>query len=313
MNIAFTSDLWIVLLIMLVGGILGGIVNFYFVPAPTDQPQSLGRCVILGVGASALVPIFLFITQSKVLDKLFAPVSANLSDSDKAIDTLFFISLCFLAGISSTRFITSVSDQMITQLKEDIKDTNKTVKENSEKIDKTQQVVEETKATAVDTEKKTAENKATLQALKEVQKARSLSNPSNDLSVQPEATRGLSPANSDDPQKGRWGGKNTNNSYQLSATVTAIDSDNDFFRVVLQVLYIGPDPAPADDVVTFHLHNTFTPSVRQAPFQDKKASLELYAWGAFTVGAVTSNGTKLELDLSDPTLVPDAPQTFRDR
>lgn len=315
MNIPFTHDLWSVLLIMLIGGIIGGIVNFYFAPAPDGQVQSLGRCVVLGIGASALVPVFLFITQSKVLDKLFTPVSPTLTEAEKIINTLFFMSLTLLAGISSSRFITSVSDQLITQLKKDVQETKAGVKENGEKLEKTQQDVQETKETVALNQEKTLENKTTLQALKEVQKARSLNPPSirtNDIAETRELELNTF-SDPNDPQKGRWGGKNANKNYQLSASVTAVDSDNDFFRVQLQVAYTGPAPAPSDDSVTFHLHDTFTPPVRQATFQNGKAMLELLAWGAFTVGAVTANGTQLELDLADPNLVPNAPKAFRDR
>ena len=312
MNITFTNDLWTVLLIMLTGGVLGGAVNFFFVSPAPDQPRSLGRSVVLGIGASALVPVFLFVTQSKVLDKLFEPVSITLSQTDKSINILFFISLCLLAGISSTRFITSVSDQLITQLKKDINDTKADIKENQEKITRTQQEVKATDAKVTDTTKKALENKATIRALKEVQKEHSL----QVATAQPITARTFNQLNTivnDDPQKGQWGGQASQNGYELSASVTAVDSDNDLFRVILHVLYTGPAPVQPSNSVTFHLHDTFVPAVRQVPFQDQKATLELWAWGAFTVGAVTTDHTQLELDLSDPDLVPNAPQAFRER
>ncbi len=312
MNITFTNDLWTVLLIMLTGGVLGGAVNFYFVPLSPDQPRSLGRSLVLGMGASALVPVFLFVTQSKVLDKLFEPVSATLSVTDKSINILFFISLCLLAGISSTRFITSVSDQLITQLKKDINDTKADVKENQEKLNQTQQAVKATDAKLTDTAQKALENKATIRALKEVQKEHSL----KVTAAQPTTARMFTQRNSvvnDDPQKNQWGGQSINNEYELTASVTAVDSDNDLFRVLLRVQYTGSAPVQANDSVMFHLPDTFVPSVRTVPFQDRKATLELLAWGAFTVGAVTANQMPLELDLSDPELVPNAPQAFRER
>lgn len=312
MNITFTDDLWTVLLIILAGGVLGGAVNFYFVPLSPDQPRSLGRSLVLGMGAAALVPVFLFVTQSKVLDKLFEPVNATLSQTDKSINILFFISLCLLAGISSTRFITSVSDQLIAQLKKDINDTKADVRQNQEELNQTQQAVKATDAKVADTTKKALENKATIRALKEVQKEHSL----KVLAVQPTATRPFSQLTSianDDPQKGQWGGQSINNGYDLTASVNAVDSDNDLFRVLLRVQYTESAPVKPNDSVTFHLHDTFVPSTRQVPFQGREATLELPAWGAFTVGAVTANQTQLELDLSDPELVPNAPQAFRER
>lgn len=175
MNDVFSADLWTVLLVMLVGGIIGGTVNFFYAPVPGDQPNSLGRCVILGIGASALVPVFLFVTQSKILDKLFNPVQAGvLTESEKAINILVFIGLCLLAAISSARFIASVSDRVIAQLE-------KKVEQNAEEIEKTKSKVEavETDAhqageTAAATEEKTRENKESIRALKDMQRSRIL-------------------------------------------------------------------------------------------------------------------------------------------
>lgn len=311
MNITFTNDLWTVLLIMLAGGVLGGAVNFYFVPLSADQPRLLGRSVVLGIGASALVPVFLFITQSKVLDKLFDPASATLSATDKSINILFFISLCLLAGISSTRFITSVSDQLITQLKKDIDDTKADVQANRETLNQTQQAVKATDAKVTDTATKALENKTTIRALKEIQKEQSL----RVMTTKPAAAQPFSQRNRIDsaaPQAGQWGGQSVRNDYTLSATVTAVDTDNDLFRVFLQVQHTGSAPAQVDDSVTFHLPDPFTPTVRNVPFEGQKATLELLAWAAFTVGAVTANGTQLELDLSDPELVPNTPPAFQE-
>ena len=320
MNDVFSADLWTVLLVMLVGGIIGGTVNFFYAPVPGDQPNSLGRCVILGIGASALVPVFLFVTQSKILDKLFNPVQAGvLTESEKAINMLVFIGLCLLAAISSARFIASVSDRVIAQLE-------KKVEQNAEEIEKTKSKVEavETDAhqageTAAATEEKTRENKESIRALKDMQRSRILTGAgasgraialANEPRLNPPPVSDR-PLVADDPQKGRWGGQPTRSSCQLSALVRAVDSDNDFFRVLLRVTAPDSMPLPAGSTVVFHLHSTFRPPVRSVVMDQHKAALELVAWGAFTVGAVLPDGTELELDLSDPTDVPDAPLSFR--
>lgn len=318
MNDIFSADLWTVLLVMLLSGIIGGTVNFFYAPLPGDQPNSLGRCIILGIGASALVPVFLFVTQSKILDKLFNPVQAGvLTDPEKAINMLVFISLCLLAAISSSRFIASVSDRVIAQLE-------KKVERNSEEIEKTKDEVNAVRAdaqqaneTAAATEEKTRENKESIRALKEMQRSRLLpATPGRISTLANEPVPGPTPTSdrplvADDPQKGRWGGQHSRNSCQLSASVRAVDSDNDFFRVVLRVTTPGSMPLPPGAAVVFHLPGTFGPSVRSVAMQGHEAGLELVAWGAFTAGAMLPDGTELELDLSDPTDVPDAPLTFR--
>ncbi|WP_077923376.1 YEATS-associated helix-containing protein [Spirosoma sp. 209] len=309
MTIPFTPDLWTVLLVMLTGGIIGGIVNFFYAPLPNGQPNSLGRCVILGIGASALVPVFLFVTQSKILDKLFYPAGPELSAADKAINLLVFISLCLLAAISSSRFIASVSDRVIAQLKEE-------VKEAKEEIDQTRKDVQATRQTAAEANQKIQENTATLRGLKEVQKARTLAparRSAASASTLEVLNQPTSASHPDDPQKGRWGGLAVREGYQLSATVEAVDNDNDFFTVHLQVTAPDSVQLPADAIVVFHLHDSFTPDEHRVMFQQRAATLALYAWGAFTVGAEAPGGIHLELDLADPNQVPTAPQSFRNR
>lgn len=92
----------------------------------------------------------------------------------------------------------------------------------------------------------------------------------------------------------------------LSARVT---DDSDWFQVTLTVTKL---PGSSDfGEVEFHLHPSFSPNVVRATAIEGKAELTLHAWGAFTVGAVTDEGsTTLELDLST---LPEAPPVFRER
>jgi MinD-like ATPase involved in chromosome partitioning or flagellar assembly len=112
----------------------------------------------------------------------------------------------------------------------------------------------------------------------------------------------------DDPQKGQWGGKSQDRDRSLSATVRQVSER--WFEVVLSVT--TPNGAPLRSPVTFHLHPTFKPPVREVVPVDGRATLTLGAWGAFTVGAETDGGqTRLELDLA--TAAGDFPDAFRQR
>lgn len=111
----------------------------------------------------------------------------------------------------------------------------------------------------------------------------------------------------DDPQKGLWGGQAEGNGRALRAQVRTISSN--WFEISLQVIRV--DGPPLEGRVDFHLHPTFPNQIETVQVKDGKASLELGAWGAFTVGAVADNGeTKLELDLSENISFP---QVFRER
>jgi hypothetical protein len=127
-----------------------------------------------------------------------------------------------------------------------------------------------------------------------------------------EITDGIEPGNTNDPWKGRFGGQSTSNDRQLSAEVKPISGSSGMYSIRLTVSSVHPDTNPLKGAVQFFLHPTFSnskPVVTVGP--NGIAELNLRAWGAFTVGAVSDNGqTKLELDLAE---LENAPAEFRSR
>ncbi len=114
----------------------------------------------------------------------------------------------------------------------------------------------------------------------------------------------------DDPQKGKWKGEPERNDRRLSATATPMPGNNELFKVVLKVISTNPS-MPLRNFVVFHLHPSFLNPNPKIYVIDGIATLELVAWGAFTVGAETDSGsTQLELDLAE---LPDAPMLFKSR
>lgn len=112
----------------------------------------------------------------------------------------------------------------------------------------------------------------------------------------------------DDPWKGVFGGPAAKvvNGWTLSATAEPLSSD--WFRVRIKCRKDTPSHGSAS--VKFFLHPTFPRPIQEVQVDDKGgAELTLAAWGAFTVGVLTSDGTKLELDLATI----DAPEVFRTR
>lgn len=115
------------------------------------------------------------------------------------------------------------------------------------------------------------------------------------------------PYNPDDPQKGQWGGVAVSRDFVLEASVSELSPT--WFEVRLAVKPLD-SARPLTQPVTFHLHPTFQPSDRTVQPVDGEARLVLQGWGAFTVGASTSDGrVLLELDLAE---VPGAPAWFRE-
>jgi hypothetical protein len=95
----------------------------------------------------------------------------------------------------------------------------------------------------------------------------------------------------------------------VSATVKKTRT-KDWYQIDLLVQK-DPEKQGGDLVgpVTFHLHPTFENDKEIVQVKNGKAKLQLWAYGAFTVGVMTGDRKKLELDLSK---LKDAPQYFRD-
>lgn len=99
----------------------------------------------------------------------------------------------------------------------------------------------------------------------------------------------------DDLQKGRWGGLAINNGIALSALIGKPDKENNY-AVKLTVTFA--DKRNSAEEVAFFLHNTFEKKIRFVKVKDGKAILNIRAYEAFTVGALTEGGFTLELDLN---------------
>jgi hypothetical protein len=112
-----------------------------------------------------------------------------------------------------------------------------------------------------------------------------------------------------DPHKGRFGGRPDADGYRLTARFRELlEHRGSLCEVHLRVVSERAD-RPLQGHVTFHLHPTFQGAVARVPVRDGAAELKLDVWGGFTVGAVTEDGTRLELDLSQQ---PDAPRFVRE-
>jgi hypothetical protein len=116
--------------------------------------------------------------------------------------------------------------------------------------------------------------------------------------------------NDNDPQNGQWGQHSIHNERQLTSTV--IEETKGLYKIKLKVISTNPDSNPlnSSDLVLFALHNTFgDPPIRLVKVENQCAELELYSYGAFTVGAFVDKGTtELELNLAE---LPDVSYYFK--
>jgi hypothetical protein len=278
LNESFDSNtFWSIILIIIVSGIIGGFVNYFFNLKKDKDNESadsnnLARSVIVGIGASILVPIFLEITQSRILDGL---------KTNSLNDHILFISFCVLAAITSTRFITSVSDSVLSRIGK-AEDAAKEAKQKAETLIKV-------------TEQRGGTQKIS-ETTKRLIESSNSENQSEDL---------------DDPCKGEFGGSREDENFKISVDKIPDSSIKGWYNLTFKVVAKNPSKIKLEGQVRFHLHPTFKPDVETVEVVNGIAKLNKIAWGAFTIGVeILNTGAKLELDLMDE---PDLPDDFKKR
>lgn len=131
------------ILVMIVAGLLGGLINFYLVTGDVAAEGDKGKnglkkslsigdnlikSLIIGVGASFLVPLFLNMISSNLLE----------SSKQDASKLLVFAGFCLIASISSKAFITTLSDRILNEAKAarvEAKEAKKVVEQVKPKVD----------------------------------------------------------------------------------------------------------------------------------------------------------------------------------
>jgi hypothetical protein len=118
------------------------------------------------------------------------------------------------------------------------------------------------------------------------------------------------PLDSSDPVKGMFGSVSRTDQpgrRELSAAVVSDPGDADWFMISLELSSGSP---PLLGEAAFFYHPTFQKAVERVPVVDGQAQVQLYAYGAFTVGVLCDEGkTQLELDLAS---LESAPKAFRE-
>lgn len=336
--------------IMALTGFLGGIVN-YLMPSnrdkkdPEKMKQGFFESVIIGIGATILVPLFLELAQSKLLDDIKTNKSSSVHtqvavlDSTvlkrvliKSIDTVkrdtCVCDTTVAVSVSRGRVAESPTGPVATSSEPPLKNYlifaaycflaatagYKFIASVSNSVLKEKEL-EEVKSELQHTESKlieTTNEKSNLEEMtEEIVRSQKLNEKQRQLNVTRLESKlksiTLPPVtNFDDPQKGRFGGKAENNFRALRAQVLPSHIP-DFYSVTIRVESTDPANHPLDKDVTFYLHDTFSPSVYSVSPKDNKAlDDEILSYGAFTVGAIADDGkTFLELDLAEQNEFPE--------
>lgn len=98
----------ILLLVMLLSGGLGGLVNYYLARLDNPERRNLKESIVIGIAASFLVPLFLQMISSDLLT----------SGASNYLNLFILAGFCLIASISSRAFIGSISEEVIRRAKE---------------------------------------------------------------------------------------------------------------------------------------------------------------------------------------------------
>ena len=89
--------------VMLMAGVFGGLINFYLLNQNNKDTVALARCLVVGVGASFLVPVVLDLMGSDI-------VVLSQTDSSKM---LIYTGICLIAAIGSRMVVTNALDRSL--------------------------------------------------------------------------------------------------------------------------------------------------------------------------------------------------------
>ena len=277
-------SLYAVLIIMLFAGIGGGLVNALIKPWPDGHRSTKGEMfdsMVIGIGAAILMPLFLQITHSDLLNDIHC--NWNIC-ADKINIYFLFLSYCFLAAVAGPPFIKSLVKNVFKG--KEFKRLKKKEKIENRESQWLARKDEEGIFTKIDFPN--AESRKLALALK---------------------TK-LGKPDPVDRQKGRFGGLRENNGRILNATIGGKNAEG-FYEVTTWVENIDPARPLMADVI-FYLHSSFRPCARivKVDPETQIAILEdLPSIGTYTIGAVADNGdTLLEYDLSES---PQATKEFK--
>lgn len=107
--------LYSIVLMMLSCGALGGLINFFLLDEKQDSAaKPWWQHAVIGIGASFMVPLFLNMISSGLIDQ----IQGSSSQPPDYSKLLVLAGFCLVAAISSRAFITSMSDRVLREVKE---------------------------------------------------------------------------------------------------------------------------------------------------------------------------------------------------
>ncbi|UWX59381.1 hypothetical protein N0B40_13285 [Chryseobacterium oranimense] len=346
-------SLYYIAIIMAATGIFGGAVN-YFSEANeqkengiTKKLRSLSVCILFGLAATVLVPLFLKFAESRLLEGIHLAKTAPSNDK-KTTEKI---------NLQAPATISIKQDSLQAVPKKDSVAVKVSVKSSEGKpnLDKEKNVASdyliwtaycllaacagmrfidllmsrviskeymnkiETEKQELSKQNKDLKKESTIATnnykaseifqLQDAAENSMMKSSVNTLDQSKLLLSQLPPViHANDPQKGRFGGKSSLNGKTLTASYSPYILPG-FLNLTIKVFAVEGDLN--SDVYLF-LHNSFARSIIHLDgYGKKEVEYKIPAYGAFTIGAILDNGnTLLELDLEE---LKNFPEDFRNR
>lgn len=102
-----------IIYITVFAGIFGGTVNYFQLYSKDYSGlMNYAKCVVLGLGAAFLVPLFLQMISSQLVDHVIVPTKDTLDSG------FIFLGFCMIAAIFSKRFIETIGEKILKRVEE---------------------------------------------------------------------------------------------------------------------------------------------------------------------------------------------------
>jgi hypothetical protein len=101
------NHIFILATVMLLAGIFGGLVNYYLYGDKDPDAANLPRFLVVGIGASFLVPVVLDVVNSELV----------LESQGDPSRLLIFTGFCLISSLISRFFVDNMSDRILNEAK----------------------------------------------------------------------------------------------------------------------------------------------------------------------------------------------------
>ena len=156
------------ILIMLVAGFFGGLINYLQTYESKNENKLLfWKCIIIGIGASFLVPLFLQTISSAIIT----------SCEQNSKDYLVFGGFCLIASIFSKRFIETLGDKILQKAK----DAEKKAEELKVEVEKQSNEVDSIIAKSTESDDESSEEEEEEEESKIINSLREKSKPESQI------------------------------------------------------------------------------------------------------------------------------------